>query len=442
MTEKIIAAVLGGGVGSRLYPLTKDQSKPAVSVAAKYKLIDIPISNCLNAAIDRIFVLTQFNSASLNRHLKNTYQFNTFQKGFVDILAAEQTHDNTDWFQGTADAIRQSMHHLESHDYEHLLILSGDQLYQMDFRQMFQQHVHTNADITIATIPVDSSDAPKFGIMKVAESGSIKSFIEKPNYNKLHNWKSNVSPSHQREGKYYLASMGIYIFKRSKLKALLKEWTDAIDFGKEIIPIAISNGCNVFSYLYDGFWTDIGNVKSYFETNLQLAQARRRSSPLAARKLFQLFNGKQTIFSTNKNLPPTQLINCCLIDSIIAEGSYIEAKNISNAVIGSNNIIRQHTIIKKAIIQENEKPIRDIQREERGIGENCYLENVIIESNCTIGNHVQIIGNSNLEDQETQNYCIKDGIIILKAGAVIPSHTHIGMPKTPEKKFNVIHLSN
>ena len=281
MTSKVISIVLGGGQGSRLAPLTLTRSKPAVPIAGKYRLVDIPISNCLHSGISRIFVLTQFNSASLNKHIKNTYHFSTFSTAFVDILAAEQTPTSGGWFQGTADAVRQSLHHLATHEFEYVLILSGDQLYQMDFEEMIQKHIDTGADISIATIPVHANDVPGFGILKTDEDSMITSFIEKPKKD-FESWASDVSDEMKAEGRVYLASMGIYLFNRKLLFELL-EGNDHPDFGKEIIPQAIT-GHKVLSYQYEVYWTDIGTIPSFFEANLGLTD----DIPM-----FNLFNKNQ-----------------------------------------------------------------------------------------------------------------------------------------------------
>ncbi len=272
ISKSLIAVILGGGAGTRLYPLTASRSKPAVPIAGKYRLVDIPISNCINSNINRMFVLTQYNSASLNKHIKNTYQFGAFGTGFVDIMAAEQTPDNPKWFQGTADAVRQSLRHIQNNEFDHVLILSGDQLYQMDFGTMFRNHEKNNADITIATIPVTEKEATEFGILKSDEEHKITSFIEKPGYDKLPDWLSDTGGVMQGFGRNYLASMGIYLFKREVLFDLLRNQNkDATDFGKEIIPHSIKDH-KVFSYQYDGYWTDIGNICSFFEANLGLTK--------------------------------------------------------------------------------------------------------------------------------------------------------------------------
>ena len=270
MSKSTLAVILGGGAGSRLYPLTASRSKPAVPIAGKYRLVDIPISNCINSGINRMFVLTQFNSASLNRHIKNTYHFSAFSSAFVDILAAEQTPDNPTWYQGTADAVRQSLRHLGPFESDYVLILSGDQLYQMDFQEMINNHKKLGADISIATIPVAESEAPEFGILKSNEEGYITSFIEKPKKELLPEWVSDTGDEMKRVGRNYLASMGIYIFNRKLMFDLLEvEYKAATDFGKEIIPQSIDK-YKVVSYQYDGYWTDIGNIYSFFEANLGL----------------------------------------------------------------------------------------------------------------------------------------------------------------------------
>lgn len=267
MSKTTVAVILGGGAGTRLFPLTASRSKPAVPIAGKYRLVDIPISNCINSGINRMFVLTQFNSASLNRHIKNTYHFSAFSSAFVDILAAEQTPDNPTWYQGTADAVRQSLRHIGPFDSEYVLILSGDQLYQMDLQAMLDNHKNLGGDITVATIPVNARDAPDFGIMKKDELGYITSFIEKPKAELLADWVSDTGNEMESKGKIYLASMGIYIFNRSLLFDLLEKEKDATDFGKEIIPQSIDK-YKVVSYQYDGYWTDIGNIHSFLKRTL------------------------------------------------------------------------------------------------------------------------------------------------------------------------------
>ena len=278
MSQEILAVILGGGAGTRLYPLTASRSKPAVPIAGKYRLVDIPISNCINCGISRMFVLTQFNSASLNRHIKNTYHFSAFSSAFVDILAAEQTPDNPTWYQGTADAVRQCLRHIGPFESEYILILSGDQLYQMDFIAMLEGHKKMNADISIATIPVAARDASDFGIMKKNDEGYITSFIEKPKRDLLPDWESDTGEEMKRKGKIYLASMGIYIFSRQMIFDILQsEYKQDTDFGKQIIPQSIKKH-KVVSYQYEGYWTDIGNIYSFFEANLDLYKGTHAAS--------------------------------------------------------------------------------------------------------------------------------------------------------------------
>ena len=319
---KMISLILGGGAGTRLAPLTSSRSKPAVPIGGKYRLIDIPISNCLNSGVRRMFVLTQYNSASLNQHIKNTYNFDHFSHGFVDILAAEQTPNSASWFQGTADAVRQSMHHMANHDHDYVLVLSGDQLYQMDLDDFASKHKESGADLSIATIPVVAKDAPGFGILK-DEGGWIKSFIEKPALDLLPDWKSDVAEKYAKEEKHYLASMGIYIFNRSILKKLFKEQEEAIDFGKEIIPYAINQGYKVASYSYDDYWTDIGTIRSFFEANIEL------TDPIPQ---FNLFDQKSMVYTRPRMLAPSKLYGTFLNQSLLAEGCIIHAKQITRSV--------------------------------------------------------------------------------------------------------------
>ena len=407
-TIKIVCLILGGGQGSRLYPLTKSRSKPAVPIGGKYRLIDIPISNCINSGVKRMFVLTQFNSASLNRHIKNTYHFDNFSNGFVDILAAEQTPSSDKWFQGTADAVRQSMHHLSGHDYDYVLILSGDQLYQMDFKLMAEFHINQDADLTIATIPVNAQDATDFGIMKVNKQNRIESFVEKPKSDVLSQWTSPVPSVLKRKGREYLASMGIYIFRKDALKKLFDENPDATDFGKGIIPAAIKSGYQVSSYLFDDYWTDIGNIRSFFEANLELCDSIPR---------FNLFDNHKRIYSRARALAPSKFFGTKLNKSIVAEGCIIHARLIDRSVIGVRSRIGESTKVKNSIIMGNDyyQTLEEIvlKKDEipMGIGKSCHIEHAIIDKDCRIGNHVTIMGGDELLDEETDQYCIVDGIV-------------------------------
>lgn len=418
-SKSVIAMVLGGGAGSRLYPLTASRSKPAVPIAGKYRLVDIPISNCINSGINRILVLTQFNSASLNKHIKNTYQFSLFSKGFVDIVAAEQTPDNPQWFQGTADAVRQSLRHITNHDFEYVLILSGDQLYQMDFETMIDTHKAKGADISIATIPVGDREAPEFGILKANEENIITSFIEKPDKSILGEWISDTGDDMKAHGRIYLASMGIYIFNRKLLFDLLEdEKKDATDFGKEIIPSSIEK-YKVISYQYDGYWTDIGNIYSFFEANLALTD---ELPP------FNLFDNQKVVFSRARMLPPAKISGTTLEKTIIAEGSIISASRIENSVIGVRSRIGHGTTIVSSYIMGNDfyETLQEIENNIQkgipkiGIGDRCYFKNAIVDKNCRIGNDVRINGGEHLSNTDHALYAIKDGIVVLKKGAILP----------------------
>lgn len=420
MSNAVISLILGGGSGTRLYPLTRKRSKPAVPVAGKYRLVDIPISNCLNADMNRIFVLTQFNSASLNKHIKNTYHFSHFSKAFVDILAAEQTPDNPTWYQGTADAVRQCLHHIENYEYDYVLILSGDQLYQMDFREMLQHHIESQAEVTIGTIPVNAKDASDFGILKTDNKGMITSFTEKPKQDVLAPWASPVSDEMQGEGRIYLASMGIYIFSKQTLFNLLKgqETANATDFGKEIIPYAINADLKVMSYQYTGYWTDIGNIGSFWEANLALTDEIPQ---------FNLFDESQTIYSRARMLPPAKITGS-LKKTIIADGTIILDSVLERCVVGVRARIGRGSVITNSYIMGSDhyQTLEDLSRAKAkghppmGIGDNCIINNAIIDKNVSIGNNVKINVGETLPDGEFEKYTVKDGIVVIKNGMVLP----------------------
>ncbi len=418
--KETVSIILGGGAGSRLYPLTASRSKPAVPIGGKYRLVDIPISNCINSNLNRIFVLTQFNSASLNQHIKNTYHFSAFSSGFVDILAAEQTPDNPGWFQGTADAVRQSLRHLAKMDFEYVLILSGDQLYQMDFSAMIDAHKKSGAALTIATIPVGEREAPEFGILKSNNENVITSFVEKPTKEILKEWVSDTGAQMQSQGRNYLASMGIYVFNKEILYQFLNEvHPNATDFGKEIIPDSIAHN-KVLSYQYDGYWTDIGNIYSFFEANISLTEDM---------PLFNLFDSAQTVYTRARMLPPAKVSGTIINKAIIAEGCIIHAKEVTNAVVGIRSRIGKDTIINNTYIMgcdyyENIEQINEKNKKGSpilGIGERCIIENAIVDKNCSIGNDVIIKGGAHLEKVDHPLYTIKDGIVVVKKGAVIPN---------------------
>ncbi|MEZ4801527.1 MAG: glucose-1-phosphate adenylyltransferase [Gelidibacter sp.] len=417
--DNVISIILGGGQGSRLYPLTESRSKPAVPIAGKYRLVDIPISNCINSEIKRMFVLTQFNSASLNKHIKNTYHFSFFSTAFVDVLAAEQTISNSTWFQGTADAVRQSMHHFLSHDFDYALILSGDQLYQMDFNKMLDAHREANAKITIATLPVKEKEATSFGILKTDENNVITSFIEKPDASLLPDWISNVSAEMKKQGRNHLASMGIYIFNRDLLIDLMNN-PDTNDFGKEIIPQSIDKH-KTLSYQFEGYWTDIGNIDSFFEANLGLTDEIPQ---------FDLFNNTNRIYTRARMLPTTKISGTTLNRAVIAEGCIINAAKIEHSVIGIRSRIgHESTIINTYMMgSDSYQTLSEVTSKSKipmGIGERCFIKNAIIDKNCRIGNDVRINGSNHSKDIETDTYVIKEGIVVIKKGATIPHGTVI-----------------
>ena len=421
MKPSVISIVLGGGRGTRLSPLTNTRSKPAVPIAGKYRLVDIPISNCLNSGFNRILVLTQFNSASLNSHIKNSFHFDIFSKGFVDILAAEQNVENDQWYQGTADAVRQSMKHLDKYDYEYILILSGDQLYQMDFREMIDFHCRNKADITIATIPVNAHDATGFGILKSDEEGNITSFIEKPSGDALNDWKSEVSEKNKADGKEYLASMGIYVFNKNGLKKMFDE-DPGDDFGGELIPNGIGK-YKTLSFQYDGYWTDIGTIQSFFDANLDLTKDFPK---------FNLFS-KSPIYTRARMLPPSKILGSYVSKAVFGDGCIVMADKIENSIVGNRSRVdRGSTLMNsymmgadfyqetKEIVSNDNQGIPNL-----GVGKYCYIERAILDKNCRIGDNVRIIGGKHLADGDFETYSIKDGIIVVKKNAVIKPGTQI-----------------
>jgi len=417
--KRVLAIILGGGQGSRLHPLTESRSKPAVPIAGKYRLVDIPISNCINSDIKRMFVLTQFNSASLNRHIKDTYHFSFFSSAFVDVLAAEQTPGNSKWFQGTADAVRQSMHHFLRHEFDYALILSGDQLYQMDYAEMIRKHQEANAEISIATIPVNAKDATSFGILKTNDKNDITSFIEKPDGSLLKDWTSEVSQSMKDQGRNYLASMGIYVFNKELLVKLMAN-PKTNDFGKEIIPDAIGSH-KVISHQYEGYWTDIGNIDSFFEANLGLTDDFPQ---------FDLYSKSKRIYTHARMLPTTKVSGTLLDKTVLADGCIINAAKIEHSVIGIRSRIDAESVVINTYMMGGDyyQPLEEIidpSTTSMGIGSRCFIKNAILDKNCSIGDDVKINGGKHLKDTETDTYAIRDGIVVVKKGAVIPNGFNI-----------------
>jgi glucose-1-phosphate adenylyltransferase len=425
--DNIICVILGGGRGARLYPLTKERSKPAVPLAGKYRIIDIPISNCLHSNLNKIYVLTQFNSASLHRHITRAYKFDIFSIGFIEILAASQTIESMDWYQGTADAVRQNLRFFNQPNIDFVLILSGDQLYRMNYQEFIKEHIRTNAEVTVSTIPIEREKVQQFGILKVDEQGRISNFVEKPKDEKVIDDFSIRTSTFDKHGikaknRTLLASMGIYIFNVDVLNEVLKE-TNKSDFGKEIIPDIIKKR-RVYAYFFDGYWEDIGTIKSFYEANLKLA------SPTPS---FNFFNEKVPIYTNPLFLPGSTVRACKTNQSIISDGCIISHAEIQNSVIGIRSIIGSNVFIKNSIIMgadyyESESNIR-ANRFKRipniGIGDNSHIEEAIIDKNVHIGENVTIKNANNIEQLDAENYMIRDHIVIVPKGSVIPSNTRI-----------------
>jgi glucose-1-phosphate adenylyltransferase len=428
--KKVLAIILGGGAGTRLYPLTKLRAKPAVPLAGKYRLIDIPVSNCINSEIFKIYVLTQFNSASLNRHIARTYSFAGFTEGFVEVLAAQQTPENLSWFQGTADAVRQYLWLFEEWDVDEYLILSGDHLYRMDYRQFVQRHRETGADITLSVIPIDERRASDFGLMKIDQSGRVVDFSEKPKGEALKKMQVDTTVlglnKEEAEQQPYIASMGIYIFKKDALIKLLKEASQRTDFGKEIIPDA-SSDYNVQAYLFNDYWEDIGTIEAFYNANLALTQQPRPP--------FSFYDEQAPIYTRARYLPPSKLLDCHVTQSIISEGSILKNCRVENSVLGVRSRIESGCVIQDSMIMGADmyQPFAERQSEcehrsvPLGIGSNTIIRRAIIDKNTHIGCDVQIINKDNVQEaeRETQGFYIRSGIVVVLKNAVIPDGTII-----------------
>ncbi len=412
---------MGGGQGSRLFPLTKDRAKPAVPLAGKYRLVDIPISNCINSGFRRIYVLTQFNSTSLHGHISRTYKFDHFSSGFVEILAAQQTFTNTSWYEGTADAVRKNLMHFMNHDFDQLVILSGDQLYRMNFEEVVTQHLVTGAEITIATIPVGRADAKSLGIMAIDGDNRITRFVEKPKEDAVLDTLKLSSAMQKnlavkREGDSFLASMGIYVFNRNVIAELLDN--PLSDFGKHIIPHAITTR-RVFSYVYEGYWEDIGTIRSFFEANLDLVSELPR---------FNFFDMSAPIFSRPRYLPGSKINGAQIDHAVISDGCIINRAKINRSIVGLRTIVGSGTELDRVILLGSDyyESQDSIERHEReglprvGVGENCKIENAIIDKNARIGNNVTISPAGKPDTLDHERYFIRDGIVIIPKSAVIP----------------------
>ncbi|MDQ1271443.1 MAG: glucose-phosphate adenylyltransferase [Planctomycetota bacterium] len=425
--DNVISVILGGGRGTRLYPLTKERSKPAVPLAGKYRLIDIPISNCLNSDLNKIYVLTQFNSASLHRHITRAYKFDNFSRGFIEILAATQTIESMNWYQGTADAVRQNLRFFNQPNIDFALILSGDQLYRMNYQQLIKEHIKNGAEVSISVIPAERKDAPSLGILKIDEQGRIVDFFEKPKDEKTIDFLSLDAAAFDRrgvsaKGRTLLASMGIYIFNLDVLNDVLKE-TNKSDFGKDIIPEIIKKR-RVFAYFFDGYWEDIGTIKSFYEANLNLTSLNPS---------FDLYNEKAPIYTNPLFLPGSIINDCKITQSIISDGCIIDNAEIHNSVIGIRSIVGKSTLIRNSIIMgadyyETEANIRKDRLKkipDVGIGNNSRIVGAIVDKNVHIGDHVNIENTKKVEQFDAGNYMIRDYIVIIPKDSVIPSHTVI-----------------
>jgi glucose-1-phosphate adenylyltransferase len=425
--HSLLAVILGGGAGKRLFPLTRDRSKPAVPLGGKYRLVDVPISNCINSDVIRMFVLTQYNSASLNRHIATTYRFSPFADGFVEVLAAEQTPESGEWFQGTADAVRQVLPHIRDWRIDTLLILSGDHLYRMDYKKFLARHYETNADITVSVIPIPPDSASEFGLLKADKDGRIVEFREKPTGETLEAMRVDTTSfglsEDEARARPYLASMGIYVFKYDRLEELLAEDTSRLDFGKEVIPGSIHKN-NVQAYLFNGYWEDIGTIAAFYKANLDMTSA---IPP------FNLFDAEAPLLTRSRYLPPSKIDNCEIRDSIISDGCIVNGAKINRSVIGLRARIGEGSDIDAAYVMgadyyqtiEDMLGDRNAGRPRIGIGENAVIRRAIIDKNARIGTNVRLVNEAGAQDVDGPEgmYYIRDRIIIVPKNGMIPDGT-------------------
>ncbi|BAP17075.1 glucose-1-phosphate adenylyltransferase [cyanobacterium endosymbiont of Epithemia turgida] len=423
--KKVLAIILGGGAGTRLYPLTKLRAKPAVPLAGKYRLIDIPVSNCINSEILKIYVLTQFNSASLNRHITRTYRFSGFSNGFVEVLAAQQTPKNPKWFQGTADAVRQYIWSFQEWDIDEYLILSGDHLYRMDYSDFIQRHRDTNADITLSVVPIDEKRASSFGLMKIDDHGRVVDFSEKPKGEELKQMAVNTAilglNPEQAKASPYIASMGIYVFKKEVLATLLEKNPEQTDFGREIIPFSAKD-YNLQAYLFKGYWEDIGTIESFYEANLAL---NRQPNPS-----FSFYHEKVPVYTRGRSLPPTKILDSNITESMISEGCIIKNCRIHNSILGIRSRIESNCIVKDTMVMGADYyeslEIRKIQTQQGeipiGIGEFSTIRRAIVDKNARIGRNVTIVNKEKVEESNCENegFYIRNGIVVVLKNASIP----------------------
>ena len=410
--RKVLSVILGGGRGTRLAPLTSVRSKPAVPIGGKYRLIDIPISNCLNSNIRKIYVLTQFNSESLHRHINQTYKFDNFTEGFLEVLAASQTIENTDWYQGTADAVRHNMNHFETYTFDQYLILAGDHLYRMNYADFVLHHREKNADITISVKPASKEEAKEFGILKVNEEGRIVKFAEKPTDEKV--LEDMKSPTGDPE-KPYWASMGIYVFNRDTLRQTLTD-IPKDDFGGDIIPGSIEQ-YNVQAFFYEGYWEDIGTIRAFYEANINFTEMN---------PAFRFVDVNFPIYTHARMLPGSRISDAKVNHSLINEGGLINAKVIENSVLGIRSVIRKGTEVYDSYIMGNDYFETDHKNMiPLGIGKNCVIKGAIVDKNVRIGDNVQIINKDNILNTEEETYFIRDGIVVVKKDVCIQDNTII-----------------
>jgi len=411
--DNLLTIILGGGRGTRLFPLTLKRSKPAVPIGGKYRLIDIPISNCLNAGLRHIFVLTQFNSESLNTHIAMTYKFDVFSSGFVTVLAAEQTEEGGDWFQGTADAVRQGLRHMHRRSARDLMVLSGDQLYSMDFRQMLRTHRESGADATVAVIPVAEEQASELGILRMDASGRIVLFDEKPPRERLPGLVSDI-PGH---GRGYLASMGIYIFRREILEKAVSD-PKLVDFGRHVIPHAVPDQ-RVQAYVYRGYWEDVGTIPSYFRANLALCQ------PIPP---FDFYDAARPVFTNPRFLPASKLDQCTIHNALISEGCILQGADIDRAVIGIRSRIGRNVRIRNSLLigADSYETLDEIRATEArgippiGVGSDSFIEGAIIDKNARIGRGVRIVNQARIKEKDGDGHFIREGIVVVPKNGILP----------------------
>ena len=418
---------MGGGRGTRLNPITRERCKPAVPLAGKFRLVDIPISNCLNSGMNKIYVLTQFNTASLHRHIQEAYKFDPFGGGFVDILSAEQTEEGEDWYQGTADAVRRNMHHFEAFDGDYFLILSGDQLYRLDFREVVEQHIRTEADVTVAAKPFPSSRVADLGIMRLDDDLSIVEFVEKPgDTNKAERLIMSENLLRRTKcpdgGKYCLASMGIYLFNKRVLFDALQN-TDLADFGREVIPSLLGK-VGLYGFLFEDYWEDIGSVQSFFQANLSL------TDPVPP---FNFYEQNRPIYTRTRYLPATKVTGCQIDRAIVADGSILSDANLQRCVVGVRSVIRSGSRLENVVMMgqdylespENYEKNRNENIPDMGIGKNCHIKNSIIDKNARIGDNVRLSPEGKSDGYEQGDIVIRDGVLLVLKGGIVPDNIEI-----------------